>query len=169
MKLKELHESEEHIKLTMVGQDEERSVLSVVGQQPEELHGVFLCSYKKLTSLRGSPTTVYGDVFVQKNELASLEGAPSAVHGDFYLNDNRLASLQGIHKHIKYIGGELFVNDNAIRSHVLGVLRIKGLKRVIMDNKYVQNILNKYIAHQGDILDCQQEIIDKGFEDFAQL
>ena len=125
------------------------SILSVMGKQPEHIDGHFSCSDKKITS---------------------LEGAPSSIGDSFYAYNNNLTSLHNIHKQIKHIGG--FANfryNNPITSHVLGLLLIDGLTDVFLENKKVQNILNKHLKGDRDVFACQEELIEAGFEDFAQL
>ena len=136
------------MKLHELFEDQERSVLSVMGKQPEHVNGSFFCSYNKLTS---------------------LEGAPSSVGGNLSCFNNKLTSLHNIHKQIKYIGGIATFNDNPIISHVLGLLLIDGLKEVFLDNKKVRVILNKHLEGDRDVFACQEELIENGYEEFAQL
>ena len=168
----------------------ERSILSVMGEQPELFIGDFFCTKKKLTSLKGSPKRVSGNFYCYYNHLeslndgpstvsdgyscsnnllTSLEGAPSKVGENFYCNFNRLTSLHNIHKHIKHVGGYIVASSNLIKSHVLGLLLIDGLKKVFLDNKQVQKIINKHLSGGRDVFACQEELIENGFEDFAQL
>ena len=125
---------------------EERSVLSVMGEQPEGVIGRFNCSNLYLTS---------------------LEGAPSSVGGSFSCYSNRLTSLHNIHKQIKYIGSFADLSYNPITSHVLGLLLIDGLKDV--DNKKVERIINIHLKNGRDIFACQEELIEAGLEEYAQL
>ena len=63
------------------------------------------------------------------------------------------------------------MEKNPIKSAVLGVLLIKGLKKIEIDNQNVQNILNKHLPSKGmaSVLDAQEELVDAGLEDFAEL
>jgi hypothetical protein len=130
--------------------------------------GGFYCGGNQLTSLTGAPTSVTGGFYCFGNQLTSLTGAPTSVTGDFHCSNNQLTSLKDIHKYIKSIGGNFYLVRNPIKSHVLGLLKIKGLKSVELDNKEVEKILNKYLP-EGDILDCQQELIEAGLDEYAQL
>jgi hypothetical protein len=130
--------------------------------------GDFSCYSNQLTSLTGAPASVTGDFHCYNNQLTSLTGAPTSVTGHFDCQGNKLTSLKDIHKYIKSIAGDFYLADNPIKSHVLGLLKIKGLKSVELDNEEVEKILNKYLP-EGDILDCQQELIEAGFDDYAQL
>jgi hypothetical protein len=135
---------------------------------PTSVTGNFYCASNELTSLTGAPASVGGDFSCTSNKLTSLTGAPASVGGDFSCSNNQLTSLKDIHKYIKSIGKTFYLADNPIKSHVLGLLKIKGLKSVELDNKEVEKILNKYLP-EGDILDCQQELIEAGFDAYAQL
>lgn len=99
----------------------------------------------------------------------SFETLPESVGGDLFLSNNKFKSLKNIHKHIKNIKGELYLNQCPIESHVLGVLKIKNLTRINMDNKNIQKILNKHLSGDRDVLACQNDLMDAGFEEFAQL
>ena len=83
MKIKELYESKE------------RSVLTVMGQQPEKVSGNFYCYDNQLASLKGAPQEVSGDFYCSFNRLTSLEGCPQKVGGNFYCHSNNLTSLEG--------------------------------------------------------------------------
>ena len=157
MKVRELFEAEE------------RSILSEMGKQEDPYPRNFYCSNNKLTSLEGAPSVVNNDFYCSNNNLTSLEGAPSVVKGNFYCYSNNLTSLAGIHKIVKEIHGFANFYDNPIKSSVLGLMRIKGLTRVILDNKQVENILNKYLTGDRDIIKCQSELLDAGLEEYAKL
>ena len=150
-------------------EEEERSILSVMGKQPMHFNGHFSCSNKKLTSLKGAPSSVSGYFSCYSNNLTSLEGAPSSVGGHFVCSRNKLTSLHNIHKQIKHIGLNANFEFNPITSCVLGLLLIDGLKTVYLGNTKVQDILNKHIKGDKDIFACQEELIENGFDEFAKL
>lgn len=101
--------------------------------------------------------------------LDEFEGMSSS---SICLNNNQLTSLKDIHKRIESVEGILCARGNPIESHVLGLMRIKGLTEVALDNVKVQDILNKFLpntkGHAG-VLVCQSELLDTGFEEYAQL
>lgn len=148
----------------------ERSVLSVMGKQPDPCSGDFWCERRGLTSLEGAPSHV-GEYFLcQTNKLTSLEGAPSHVGGGFSCDGNRLTSLKDIHKQIKHIGGLFCGTNNPIKSSILGLLLIDGLKTVELDNKVCQAIINKHLGKgKRGMFDAQQEMIEAGFPEMAKL
>lgn len=156
---------------TVVGGDfncHDNKIQSLEGG-PTKVSGIYACSFNKLTSLQGAPTTINRDFACSHNELESLEGAPSHIAGDFICRSNNLKSLKGINKIIKHIGGYANFSDNEISSNILGLLRIEGLKNVILDDDTVENIINKHLAGDRDIFACQEELIDAGFEEYAKL
>ena len=92
------------------------------------------------------------------------------IAGHFYCTNNQLTSLKNIHKHIKCIKGEFHCADNNIDSHILGLLLIDGVIHIEMNNKYIQNILNRHLGKgRQSVMDAQRELIDAGYEEFAQL
>lgn len=143
---------------------------------PKKIGSDFYCTANKLESLKGCPKTVGGNLYCSNNELLSLEGCPPIVGGLFECVNNHLTSLESIHMHIHEIGDYADFEKNPIKSHVLGLLKIKGLKKVFLDNREVQNIINKYLLGDisrtpsiRDIVDCQEELMDNDFEDYALL
>ena len=85
-----------------------------------------------------------------------------------FLTNNKLTNLKGIHKHLEYCKGVILFQQNPINSHILGLLKIKNLQGVVFTDNSLTDIINKYLP-EGNLLGCQQELIDAGFEDFAQL
>jgi hypothetical protein len=199
MKLKELFETPERSILSVMGKQEDQypGYFSCAGNKltslqgapsavkgdfychsnnltslqgaPSVVKGNFVCAGNNLTSLEGAPSVVNGDFSCYNNNLTSLAGAPSVVKGGFYCFHNKLTSLAGIHKIIKEIHGAADFSSNPIKSNVLGLMRIKGLMKMYLDNEQVQNILNKYLAGDRDIIKCQSELQDAGLEEFAKL
>ena len=179
MKLKELFEQEE------------RSILSVMGQQPEKIDGDFYCFSNQLTRLEGCPQEVGGDFNCSSNKLTSLEGGPVKVDGhciyagnslesltgvaetvgeQISLRNNELKNLKDIHRKIKFIGGNYAnFSNNPIESHVVGLLLIKGLTKVWLDNTGVETIINKHLKANKDVLACIEELEEAGYSEFAKI
>ena len=66
--------------------------------------------------------------------------------------------------------------DNPIKSHILGLLLIKDLPEVACyDNDIMYEpaqIINKYLKQpmsKQRMFDCQEELIQAGFKEYAQL
>lgn len=129
----------------------------------------FNCSKNKLKNLKGAPRSVHTTFSCSSNPLTSLEGAPNWINGNFYCENTTLTSLHNIHKIIEAICGEFFLRNTPIKSHILGLLKIQNLQAVILDNQDLQDIINLQLRADRDILECQQELIEAGFDDYAQL
>ena len=137
---------------------------------PEETEGSALLAFNNLTSLKDCLKKVGGDISVTGNTtLTSLDFAPEYVGDSFRAEDCGITSLHNIHKYVKHIGEYFLLKENPIKSHVLGVLLIDGLKMIQMDFKPVQHILNNHLKGDRDVFACQEELIDKGFDEYAQL
>lgn len=103
------------------------------------------------------------------NQLTSLQ----EIHLNLNCKDNLLTSLQDDNKNRKKMNGTLFATGNPISSHVLGLIYMKGCHRVTLDNQEVQKILNKHLQNPDrshkEVIYCQSELLDAGYEEFAQL
>ena len=134
--------------------------------------GYFACNDNKLTSLEGAPSSVGGSFSCHNNELTSLEGSPASVGGYFVCHNNQLTSFEGIHKILKSMNGTFYADNNPLKSHVLGLLLVKGCKEVGLDNKVVEEVLNRYLPNtRGSkaVIEAQSELLDLDLEEFAQL
>lgn len=136
---------------------------------PERVEGSFFAYRNKLTSLKGSPKYVGKHFSIYRNEIEDFAGAPEHIGGAVDFSNNKLRSLHNIHKHFKYIHEHIDLDWNPITSHVLGLLLIDGLEKVFMDNTDVQKIINKHLASGQDVFACQEELIEAGFDEYAQL
>ena len=132
--------------------------------------GNFTCSSNKLKTLKHAPTMVVGYFAAAYNEIESIEYLPRDINRYVNLHGNKITSLEGIHNIVKRVDGDIIITDNPIKSHVLGVILIKGCTEVVIDNDVVGAILNKYLGkgRQG-VLDAQEELIEAGLEEYAQL
>lgn len=129
-----------------------------------------------LVSLEGAPKVVGEHFSCAAGKLTSLEHAPERVGGNFNCSMHSIMSFKNVHKQIKSIGGFFNICGNPVTSHVLGFLLIENLQEVKtsahMNMDKVGAILNKYLPNTKGmeaVLDCQEELIDAGFEDYAQL
>lgn len=145
----------------------------------------FSISGNELTTLKGCPVIVTKNFYAEDNKLTSLEYAPKLIGGDASFAGNPITSLHDIHKHIKEIHGEIKFASGwnktcPIKSSVLGLLKIVGLKGIALTSniaddkslKEVEKILNKYLPNtlgNAAVYKCQEELIDAGFEEYAQL
>jgi len=139
---------------------------------PASVGGYFYCSNNQLTSLDGAPASVGDDFDCSDNKLTSLEGAPASVGDNFVCSNNQLTSLKDIHKILKSMNGTFYADNNPLKSHVLGLLLVKGCKEVVLDNKVVEEVLNRYLPNtRGSkaVIEAQSELLDLDLEDWAQL
>ena len=137
---------------------------SLVGL-PNVMGGAFDCGDNaELASLIGGPQRVLTWFNCSKNpQLESLEGAPQYIRSDFYCNDNpKLTSLARINFYIHAIGEQAHFTGCPIKSNILGLLKISGLKKVYFDDKKLQQIINKYLP-MGDSTDCIDDLLDAGY------
>ena len=139
---------------------------------PSSVGSDFGCYNNQLTSLEGAPSSVGGYFSCAYNNLTSLEGAPALVDGAFGCFNNQLTSLTGIHKLLKQMDGEFGGHNNPIKSNVIGLLLVKGCNKVYLDNKQVQDIMNKHLQSPFGhlrVLECQSEMLDAGLDEWAKL
>lgn len=146
-----------------------------------EFKGDLAATVNKFPNLKGGPKWVGGTYNVSANKmLTSLDGIAEYIGQDLLVKDcdgkgsegkalsGGLNSLEGIHKMCKHIGGIADFTGTPIERNVLGLLKIKGLTKVRLTNKKVEEILNKYLKGEaGNMFDCQEELIDAGLEAFA--
>ena len=131
----------------------------------------FSCSHTKITSLEFAPQYVGGYFSCFGTKITTLEFAPQYVGGSFGCSDTKITSLKGIGKnYLKEINSNMFLNGcNELKSSMLGLMLVKELPRIYFDNKEVQDIFNRHLKGDKDILDCQEELITKGFKEYAKL
>jgi hypothetical protein len=97
----------------------------------------FGCRNNELTSLKGSPISVYGGFNCQGNKLITLEYSPVSVSGDYDCSDNKLRSLKGCPNKM---GGAFICSDNELKTLE------DGPKEV---NFYYSCSINKLITLEG--------------------
>ena len=139
---------------------------------PKEVGGYFYCFNNQLTSLEFCPEKVSGGFICSNNKLTSLEFCPKEVGGDFDCSHNQLTSLADIHKRLKKMNGIFYAYNNPIKSNVIGLMLVAGCKEVSLDNKEVMNIMNKHLKSPFGhlrLLECQEDLLSAGFEEYAKL
>jgi len=135
--------------------------------------GYFYCYGTKITSLERGPSWVGGDFDCSQTKITSLQGGPSYVGGELLCYQTKITSLHDIHKQIEFIGRRLFIS-NTVKSHILGVMFIKGLDKIQINNgnaeqKHVAAIINKHLAGDRNIHFAQEELLEAGLSEFAKL
>lgn len=161
------------------------SLTTLVGS-PKSVAGGFSVYGNKLNSLAGAPKTVgidySGDFDVSGNPLKSLYDSPDEVQGSVYCTETNITSLQGIGRdYLKIVHGDIVVNASKIKSHVLGLLFIKGLTGLRYNTSEKNpglDLVNEWLhkervdggTNRKDMLiDLQHALIEEGFDDLAQL
>ena len=139
---------------------------------PEKVGGDFYCHNNQRTSLEFCPKEVGGYFDCSNNKLTSLEFCPKEVGGNFYCSSNKLTSLADIHKRLKKMDGIFYAHNNPIKSNVIGLMLVAGCNEVQLDNKEVENIMNKHFKSPFGhlrLLECQEELLSAGFDEWAEL
>jgi hypothetical protein len=133
--------------------------LTSLDGSPDIVSGAFNCSQNNLTSLIGGPKEVENYYFCNNNKLTSLEGMATTIGGSVYCAGNPLISLNGLN-------GTYSVNlEWQINLPLLRLLKYKWPS--VRGNASVQIILSKYCGDKfsrSSVLQCQKELIRKGFE-----
>lgn len=134
---------------------------------------------KNLKTLEHGPQIVVGEFSCSGTGISSFEHAPKDIGGSTRAYSCNFTNLHNIHKQIKKLSGILNLENNHIKSHVLGLLMIKGLRRVnfmshLAGSKLseAEVILNKYLkldVSDRDIIKIQEEIIQAGLGEYAKL
>ena len=140
-----------------------------------------------LKSFKNFPEFVYGDDFNYKqdggavklaegryNNITSLEGLDiNAKNCKIDFSQCKNLSYTNVHKHIKGARG-VFIANNYV-GPLLGFLMIPNLqevKRYISsdaDLNHALEILNTHLAGERDLIDCQQELIEAGLKQYANI
>ena len=129
------------------------------------------------------PHTIKKSLNCMHNDLNSFEHFPKNVYGEdgIDVSYNNFSSLKDIHKHLHSVTGKdgIILSHNPLKSHLLGLLKINGLKKVVLTDASgskalheAQRIINKYLPGNGsnkDIMDCQSDLLDAGLDEYAQL
>jgi len=158
-----------------------------------------LTSCKNLISLEGCPEEVTGDfAFYQNKQLTSVKYMPKKIGGDLRgFGNSNIVSLEGFGdvggeiiissctklasiKEIKK-ATSLDISGCPLITNMLYLFKIKGLTHVTVWSKYIsqtdherkmerlQEILNKHLSGGRDIMECQEELIEAGLEEYAHL
>jgi hypothetical protein len=140
---------------------------------PTDVQASYFCGYCGLESMKGCPEVVNDVLNCESNRLKSFEFFPSHVENTIDASCNLIESLHNIHLQIKS-ARQIILLENPIKSSVLGLLKIQNLENVTFTNSVLhplnelEVIINKYLP-LGNLLECQEELIEAGLMEFAQL
>jgi len=143
-------------------------------------------SRQNLTSMVGLPSHLNHSLSIAFNpKIKSLEGLPVEIDHALDILGTGITSLKGIERLTFRITGRkglIKLDSSKIKSHVLGLLRVKGLGEVndqtfLGDRIFVKSDWEMIIApylftsdRSNELLfQCQNELIDAGLEEHAQL
>ena len=176
MKVKELFESTAESKIIFAPDDIKNGYFTFDFSN-DIMDGAFLCTDEyDLKYLKGCPkeVTKFFNIHGCIN-LESLQNAPDKVGTWIDLRYcNKISSLEGIGKDYILDAQTLFVGSN-VKSHILGILKIKNLITVtpqrIPENKELNmalTIIQKHLRSKN-FNKCKSELKDAGLEEYAQL
>jgi hypothetical protein len=100
---------------------------------------------------------------------------PKEIDGNLYFIGCQFDSFHNIHMKVKKISEDIVLIDSEIGSAILGILAIEELKQVKVcgeqssEFKKAINIVNTHLKKERDLLDCQDELLDAGLLEYAQM
>jgi len=126
-----------------------------------------------LLSLNGIPLIGDHDLHLESNPKLSFTACQFPSIKSLAWVDNKDVSLHDFHRHFPKISKYLRFSEH-IQSHVLSVLLIEGLQEIysLDDLKPMVAIINQHLPNtlgKKGMLRCQAELIDAGYEEYAQL
>lgn len=140
--------------------------------------------YQKYQSVMGQGHI--GDIIIENSQLDTLQGLPKTIDGGLSFHDHvyGLFSLINIHKTLNCVTGTITM-PLTIRQNILGLLLIKGLQNAFIVKftdffRYVDpkdiaqlrqalEIINLNLQNRQDVLECQEQLITDGLNQFAKL
>lgn len=152
--------------------------------------GFMIPKDSKISTFYNFPDYVGNGITMQRTpNIKSTEFITKNIGNSISLVETGITSFANVHKHIKEVG----INSNwkpsisiplETKSALLGFLLIKGLKLIwedwyydnkdLMKPKYqpLKNaafIVQKHLAGDRDVLECQEELIKAGLKEYARL
>lgn len=126
-----------------------------------------ICNNPGLLSLVGSPRAVGHTFHFSNTGVTSWEGAPTKSE-TIWANNTQIRTLRGIHKYVKQCN-EIWFTD-PITDGGVGLLLIRGLKKVNLHDTKLAKLINRYLATPDhDIHDAQEEMIASKMVQYAKL
>lgn len=145
------------------------SALSSLVGCPANVGNLRLILLPSLKSLEGCPAKVKEDAVLCQLPIESLEGMPSIIGNSALIECPNVKSLVGINDIIKSVRF-LTMDFKPIEDGGLAFILIPKLKSIGNDFEITEpfQIINKYLG-TDNIIECQSELIEAGFEEYAQL
>lgn len=144
------------------------------------INGRFEADHLFLSSFKNFPRIIKGNFSAYLNKFTSVEDFPEYVEGDIDISsNNHLKSLSGIHNNLKECNGKLTIPSD-LKGGMLGLLKVKGLKKVTFDEDEVSEhqipelakaceIITKHLNSDRNLIKCQKELYDNDLDEFAEL
>lgn len=145
--------------------------------------GNFSCSFTPLTSLAGCPTHVYRSFSCTRTKITSLEHCPK-ITGEYFdcMNTSTLISFENIDDFIDHIGIALIFDAKFLKTGGISLLLIPGMPTFIGEPVISMNksrgvkalaIIHEHWMSQQvvntKVFNCQEELMEKGYDDYALL
>jgi len=141
--------------------------LTTLKGAPEEVGGNFYCyECHNLLSLKYAPIKVGGSFSCSRCfKLTSLEGVPTDIGENFYCYECFNLTLLS---HLKIVRNGLFSSGTPF-TNLLYVFKIKQLMASETEFAELDKIINRHLSGDRDMMECQEEMIEAGFEKYARL
>lgn len=133
------------------------------------------------TELKLSTEKIVNEINLKYAKIDNISSGPKIVNGDVNLSYTKITSFEGIgKKYCREIKGNLYLYGLDIKSNAMGIIIIRKLKCVKMQDKKVEHILNKYIKQiqkaikkkkdiNPIIKKCKIELNDNGYKNLARF
>lgn len=150
--------------------------------------GQILLNASRLKSFEGFPDRIsargskeYGTAALVaitiNNELQTLDGISRQINGDLRLGLCHNINWSNAHKHFDYIDGFVTVSNSyngpmlwALKIPKLRMLHFDSISKATPEQAQLMSILAKHLrTPERNVLACQEELIDNGLKDYAEL
>lgn len=128
----------------------------------------------ELESLEGLPTKMTANLYLTNSHIPTLKGIPEEINGELNISScDRLLSLDHLPKKIN---GNFYLESPKIKN-LLKIFSVKGIVKFVFsktfldshpETKEINDIINKHYK-TGDVIECQEELIEAGFKEYARL
>lgn len=142
---------------------------------PTQVDGDYLCGYNRpLTNFIGMPKRIGGQLNAKSCNIKSLDGIAQEIGGIVTLYNNSLVDLHDIHRRITKMNGMLQLRENTILGNMAGIMMIEGCTHISLsfNNTIIEKIFNTHLKKpfgKARLRECQSELVDAGFEEYAKL
>lgn len=155
-----------------VGENE--TIETLIGG-PEVVSGNYwIHDCPKLKSLNGMAKKIKGTLNIENIPISSLDYMPSEFVGDLKLGSlPNFKSLIGIEEILSNFNGIMYSDFSNINTGGLGLLLIPHLQIIMPATTTTLpkpfEIIQNHFGKENAVFECQEKLIEAGFEEFAQL